>query len=71
MPGQLLNAKTVNNYINQVKAELFKLYTQLQMLSDNVTAEILKNNFTGNIEKKKTLLDVLDYHNGKWPEWWA
>jgi len=31
MKGTNEEARTVNNYINQVKSELFKLYTQMSM----------------------------------------
>jgi len=65
MKGNSEEAKTVNNYINQVKSELFKLYTQMQMLDEFITAETLKLKFTGSKEEKKTILQVFDYHNGQ------
>jgi hypothetical protein len=53
----------VNNYIAQVKAELLKIYNQMQVLEENITAETIKARFTGKTEEKKTLLQIVDYHN--------
>lgn len=65
MKGNSEEAKTLNNYINQVKAELFKHYTQMQMLDEFITAESLKLRFIGGKEQKKTILQVFDYHNSQ------
>ena len=56
-------AITINNYINQVKSELFKIYTQMQMFDEFITAEAIKLRYTGVKEEKRTILQVFDYHN--------
>jgi Site-specific recombinase XerD len=56
-------ARATNKYITHVKAELLKLYDQMQILDENITAESLKLRFTGVSEEKKTLLQIVDYHN--------
>ncbi len=61
--GNNEDARTINNYITQVKSELFKLYTQLMVVDEFVTAEKIKLHFTGSKEERKTLLKVFEYHN--------
>jgi site-specific recombinase XerD len=63
MKGNNEESKTINNYISQVKSELFKIYTQMQMFDEIITAESLKLKFTGEKEEKKSLLQVFDFHN--------
>ena len=63
MKGTVGEAKVINSYIIQVKAEVFKLYTQMQMMDEFITAETLRLKFTGEKEEKKTLLQVFDFHN--------
>lgn len=56
-------AKTVNAFIDQVKAKLFRIYTKMQTLEEFITAEAIKLEFTGSKEERKTLLKVFEYHN--------
>lgn len=63
MKGTSGDTKVINNYITQVKAEVFKIYTQMQMMDEFITAETLRLKFTGEKEEKKTLMQVFDFHN--------
>ena len=63
-------AKAINHYIDQVKSELFKIYTQMQMFEEFITAESIKLRFTGEKEEKRTILQVFDYHNEQMEKWW-
>jgi site-specific recombinase XerD len=63
MKGSSEEAKIFNNYINQVKSEIYKLYTEMLMLDEFVSAESLKLRFTGGNVEKRTILQVFDYHN--------
>jgi site-specific recombinase XerD len=65
MTGSDESAKLVNNYIAQVKAELFKIYNQMQILEEHITAENIRLRFTGVKEEIKSLLQVVDYHNSQ------
>lgn len=56
-------AKTVNAFIDQVKAKLFRIYTKMQTLEEFITAEAIKLEYTGVKEERKTLLKVFEYHN--------
>jgi hypothetical protein len=63
--GKSEEAKRINGYITQVKSELEKIYTQMEILDEHITAEAIKLRFTGEKEEVKTLLQVVDYHNGQ------
>jgi hypothetical protein len=52
--GNSEEARTINNYISQVKAELFKIFNQMQVLEEDITAETLKLKFTGVKEERKS-----------------
>jgi site-specific recombinase XerD len=58
-----VEAKATNNYITQIKSELLKIYNQMQMFDEFITAEAIKSRFTGEKEEKRTILHVFDYHN--------
>lgn len=59
------NVKFLNNYIAQVKAELFKIFNKMEILEEHITAEAIKLRFTGEKEEVKTLLQVVQYHNNQ------
>ena len=61
--GNSEDARTINTYISQVKSELYKHYTQMLMFDEFITAESLKNKYSGEKEVKKTLLQIFDFHN--------
>jgi hypothetical protein len=63
LKGSTEEARLVNNYLSQVKAELFKLYNQMQLNEEYITADAIKLRFTGGQQERKTLLEVLGYHN--------
>ena len=65
LKGNSEEARTINNFISQTKAELFKLYTQMKMLDEYISAETLKLKYTGGVEDKRTILQVFDYHNSQ------
>ena len=63
--GNNEEARTINAYVNQVKSDLFKLFTQMQMLDKFITAETIKLQYIGGGEERKTILQVFDYHNSQ------
>lgn len=63
--GNTSEAKSINNHITHVKAELLKIYNQMQVLDENINAELLKLKYTGQKEEKKTILQIVDYHNSQ------
>jgi hypothetical protein len=61
MKGSNEEARLVNLYFSQVKVELFKLYNQMQLNDECITADAIKLRFTGGKEARKVLLEVIDY----------
>jgi site-specific recombinase XerD len=61
--GKSEKAKDINSYLTHVKSELEKIYNQMQVLDEHITAETLKLWFTGGKEEIKTLMQVVNYHN--------
>lgn len=63
MKGSGDDVRTVNNYINQVTNEIFKIYGDLQSKDEVITADEIKNKFTGQAVERRMLLEVFDEHN--------
>ena len=63
--GTTIEAKQVNLYLDQVKAQLFQCYQDLKFKGELITAELIKANFNGESENNKTLLNLIDYHKRK------
>ncbi|CAN5363509.1 site-specific integrase [soil metagenome] len=61
--GSDLEAKSLNNYIAEVRTELNNCYRLLQIDKKMVTAEAVKSKFLGTDETQKSLLEVIKYHN--------
>lgn len=57
------DVRTVNNYINKVTQEIFKIFSELQQNGNHFSAEEIKNRYTGAPAKRPTLLVVFDEHN--------
>ncbi|WP_152287537.1 site-specific integrase [Flavicella marina] len=63
--GNGAKARIINQYIDQVKSELFQAYQELRSEKELITAEAIKARFLGEEEQKYTLLEMFDYHNKK------
>lgn len=63
LDGKGEEVRATNNYITQIKSEILKIYNQMQMFDEFITAEAIKVRFTGEKEEKRTILQVFDYHN--------
>lgn len=63
LDGKGEEVRATNNYIAQIKSEILKIYNQMQMFDEFITAEAIKVRFTGEKEEKRTILQVFDYHN--------
>lgn len=61
--GNTEESRTLNSYINMVKGNIEKHYNQMLSNGEMITAETIKNRYTGLYEKKKTLVEAFDYHN--------
>jgi site-specific recombinase XerD len=63
MKGSGNEVRTINNHIHRISEEIFKIYSELQKNSDYISAEEIKNKFTGVPDERRTLLQVFDEHN--------
>lgn len=66
--GRSEEAIQINNQILRVKSELMRHYNQLKQLGPVVTPLMLKNAYLGVHQEKKTLLQVVDFHNSRFEE---
>jgi len=63
MKGSGTDVRTINSHIHEVSNEIFRIYTELQKNKDFLSAEEIKNKYTGTPDERKTLLEVFDAHN--------
>ena len=61
--GTKEEARSINNYIEQVRTQIFTCYQKMQAEQKLVTAEAIKNLYLGKEEKQHSLLSIIDYHN--------
>lgn len=66
--GNSEEARTLNNYLDLVKSDIYRHYVQLTSMDKYFTADYLKNSFLGITEKEKTLIEVFMYHNSQMKE---
>ncbi|TLX78456.1 hypothetical protein E9993_01895 [Labilibacter sediminis] len=55
--------KQANTYIDQVRSKLVNIHREITLKEELVTPNVLKNYFFGNVDKGKTLLGLIKYHN--------
>ncbi|MFD0795162.1 site-specific integrase [Mucilaginibacter litoreus] len=63
MKGSGNEVRTINNHIHQVSEEIFRIYSELQKNSEYISAEEIKNKFTGVPDERRSLLQIFDEHN--------
>ena len=63
--GTKEDARTLNTYLNTLRAKLNKQFNQLLSGDEPVTAELLKNAFLNKVAPSKSIMEVLDYHNAQ------
>lgn len=63
--GHTIQAKQVNNCLEQARAKLYQHYQELEYKGELVTAKLIKAKFLGEDKKSKTLLELIDYHSKK------
>lgn len=65
MSGTREDARTLNTYLDGLQADALELFRQMQLKKEVLTAENIKNRFTGKGEKEYTLVNVFEDHNRK------
>lgn len=63
MRGNTMEAKSLNHYLQQVKAELYQVYNQMFARNEFITAETIKLRYTGKESPLKTILQTIHIHN--------
>ncbi|RBL89759.1 phage integrase SAM-like domain and Arm DNA-binding domain-containing protein [Chitinophaga flava] len=66
--GKSAEAVEINNHIQHVKSELIRHYNLLKAIDPTVTPTMIKNSYNGINREKRTLLEVVDFHNEKFQE---
>jgi hypothetical protein len=61
--GRSVEALKINGLIDNTKAVIIKIYSDLQEHDNYVKAEMVRNVFLGATTKQQTLLELLDAHN--------
>jgi site-specific recombinase XerD len=61
--GKSEEARTINTYLENFKAEIQKHHDRLLAMGELLTADKIKNSLVGKVEKQKTLMEVFKYHN--------
>lgn len=61
--GNREEIRSLNTYLEQVRANIVACYQELVLQKKLITAELVKNNFLGNDNKEYTLSKVIEYHN--------
>lgn len=63
--GNSIEARQINQYLSQIKAQLFQCYQDLKYKGELITAKSIKANYLGEGENSKTLQNLLEYHTQK------
>ncbi|WP_436489300.1 site-specific integrase [Chitinophaga sp. ARDCPP14] len=66
--GKSMEAIEINKHILHVRGELIRHYNLLKAQGPTITPTMLKNAYLGVHIEKKTLIQVIDYHNAKFKE---
>lgn len=61
--GRSQEAKEINNHLAMLKTRLLNCHGKLETRGATITAESLKNEFTGVIERPRLLLPIIQQHN--------
>ncbi len=62
--GNSEGVKMLNTYLDKVRNEISNHYSDLKFQKKPIHAEALKNLYCGVGQKEKTLLELIEYHNG-------
>jgi site-specific recombinase XerD len=63
--GNTEQARTVNLFLDTIKAKLHKIFNQLEGKGETVSAQKIKAVYTGQSGRQKTLVEVFTFHNEK------
>jgi len=58
-------AKTLNNYLNELQTEIYRVYEQLKSEDVQFTSQTIKERLLGETKSRYTFRDLIEYHNEK------
>lgn len=61
--GNKADARAINDYLDTIHLKINKIHSKLEEAEAIVTAQKIKDLFNGVDEKRKTILEVFNYHN--------
>lgn len=61
--GNSQEARIINQYIEQTKANIFQAYQDLKSERKLLSAQLIKARFLGEDDKKQTIKGIIKYHN--------
>lgn len=61
--GTRQELKSLNSYLEQVRARIVECYQELHIKKQPITADAIKNLYLGVEEKQYSLLELMEYHN--------
>jgi site-specific recombinase XerD len=63
--GSKVDSRTLNAYLDDMQFKLYELQRRMSEQNELITAETLKNRYSGKAEKARTLISVFEDHNIK------
>lgn len=63
--GKKEDVKSFNAFLDDLQNKVFEAHRQVTEYNTTITAERLRNQFQGKIEKQSTLIDAFKDHNNK------
>jgi site-specific recombinase XerD len=66
--GDNVDSKEINKQLSIIKADILKHYNRMLALDKTVTAELLKNEYLGITERRRTLKELMDFYHNRFKE---
>ena len=63
--GTKEESRVLNDYLDQVRNQLFDCYKELKQQKKSITSDAVKSKYLGQDEKEHTLLSTFEYHNAR------
>ena len=61
--GRSQEAKEINNHLAMIKAKFLNCQGKLEIRGESITAESLKKEYTGVVERPRMLVEIIEHHN--------
>lgn len=63
--GTSINAREINQYLDEVHAQLFFCFQELRLSERRITPQMIKSKYFGEEKKYYTMRDIMEYHNAQ------